>query len=355
MILLKWLGWLNAYRLGDGRSASTYLRPQPEFAMILQNERKRADRTQGTFSLAVFTPPKTEDSRWLDVFAERLKRRLRSTDTAGFLDEHRVAVILPGTPTAETWKIARDVTATEEDWTSPDCEVYSYPSDALIHFFEQKPQKVNEGSAQPLETLFVKRIPAWKRGIDILGAVLGLTLLSPVFVLAAIAIKLTSRGPVLFTQSREGFRGQVFKIYKFRTMCVDAEAKKAALRQFSEQDGPAFKLAADPRVTPVGKFLRKSCIDELPQLWNVLRGDMSIVGPRPLPCDESRQCSRWERQRLEVTPGLTCIWQVHGKSRVSFSEWMRMDIRYMQARSFFNDVKLVVQTMIAVLLHKASH
>ena len=154
--------------------------------------------------------------------------------------------------------------------------------------------------------------PVWKRSIDIVGAGIGLALLTPVFIAAAVAIKATSKGPILFKQQREGKDGDVFQIIKFRTMCIDAEAKKADLRLHSEQDGPAFKLTDDPRITTVGKYLRKSCIDELPQLFNVLTGQMSIVGPRPLPVDESMGCLPWQRRRLSVLPGLTCTWQARG-------------------------------------------
>ncbi len=138
-------------------------------------------------------------------------------------------------------------------------------------------------------------------------------------------------------------------------MYIDADARKDALRAQSEQDGPCFKMEHDPRITPLGRFLRKSCIDELPQLWNVLIGDMTLVGPRPLDYRESHKIHQWGRRRLEVTPGLTCIWQVHGKSRVSFNEWMRMDIRYMRRRGFFFDLKLIRETLQQVLLHRASH
>ena len=135
--------------------------------------------------------------------------------------------------------------------------------------------------------------------------------------IAAIAIKATSGGPVIFSQLRSGLGGKPFKIYKLRTMELDAEEKKAESAPLSEQDGPAFKIKDDPRITRVGRYLRKTCIDELPQLWNVLIGDMTLVGPRPLPCDESAACENWERQRLDVTPGLTCVWQVRsGRARI---------------------------------------
>lgn len=199
-----------------------------------------------------------------------------------------------------------------------------------------------------------KATPIWKRVIDITGAGIGLMLLSPILLCTALAIKATSKGPVLFRQRREGKDGEVFHIFKFRTMCVDAEEKKDDLRQFSEQDGPAFKLKDDPRVTRLGKYLRKSCIDELPQLLNVVAGEMSIVGPRPLPVNESQQCLPWQRQRLTVLPGLTCTWQARGGRDIKFSEWMRMDLDYIEQRGFWFDLQLIGETALVVVLHKGS-
>jgi lipopolysaccharide/colanic/teichoic acid biosynthesis glycosyltransferase len=205
-----------------------------------------------------------------------------------------------------------------------------------------------------LENLLVRPLPRWKRTIDIIGAMVGLILASPILLVAALLIKYGSKGPVIFTQQRAGLGGRPFTIYKFRTMVVDAEEQKAALRKFSEQDGPAFKLTNDPRITRVGRFLRKTSIDELPQLWNVLMGDMTLVGPRPLPVGESDACEQWHRRRLDVTPGLTCIWQVKGRSKVSFSEWVRMDVAYIRRRTFFNDMRILFETVPAVLLRKGA-
>jgi lipopolysaccharide/colanic/teichoic acid biosynthesis glycosyltransferase len=178
--------------------------------------------------------------------------------------------------------------------------------------------------------------------------------LSPLLLATAAAIKLLSPGPVFFCQRRYGLGGHPFTIYKFRTMCVNAEQRKAELRKFSEQDGPAFKMKSDPRITRFGRILRATSIDELPQLFNVLLGDMSIVGPRPLPCDEAARCLPWQQRRMDVTPGLTCIWQVEGRSRVSFDDWVRMDVRYIQSRSLANDAKLIAQTLPAVVLRKGA-
>jgi lipopolysaccharide/colanic/teichoic acid biosynthesis glycosyltransferase len=199
------------------------------------------------------------------------------------------------------------------------------------------------------------RRPAWpKRLLDFGVAALVLTLASPVLAIVALMIKYTSEGPVIFKQWRSGLGGRPFQIYKFRTMCANADALKATLRAQSEQDGPAFKMTHDPRVTSIGRFLRKTSLDELPQLFNVLKGDMSLVGPRPLPLDEQAQSDQWHKGRLEVMPGLTCIWQVHGRSRVTFEEWMRMDLGYIRRYQIWHDLKLMFETIPAVLLRRGA-
>jgi len=170
-----------------------------------------------------------------------------------------------------------------------------------------------------------------------------------VLLTAAVAVRLTSPGPIFFFQPREGLGGRAFTMWKFRTMIVNAEALKSQLD--NEQDGPAFKMQRDPRVTRVGWFLRNTSIDELPQLINVLRGEMSLVGPRPLPIAESQACESWQRRRLDVTPGLTCFWQASGKrSEIPFQQWMRMDLRYAQRRSPVRDLLLIAQTAAKVVL-----
>ena len=173
--------------------------------------------------------------------------------------------------------------------------------------------------------------------------------------MAAIAIKLTSKGPIFFRQLRTGQFGNVFAMYKLRTMVVDAEELKGKLQQLNERDGPAFKMTNDPRVTRLGSVLRKTGLDELPQLWNVLVGDMAIVGPRPLPCNEDAKCKLWQRRRLDTKPGLTCLWQISKSRKISFSDWMRMDLRYADKRTIAGDVRLMFKTAAAVLLGRVGH
>ena len=315
--------------------------------------------------------------------AKTILGRIRATDDVGWYDDEHLGVLLPDTAAAGAWRFADALSGLASQRSHrPLCSVYSYPTKwftddeapatpslrnangdgryavrNLIPYFldgvktgiEQPPSAVHR-----LESLLVRPLPWWKRAIDMFGAASLLVIASPIMAAAAAAVKFTSHGPVIFTQKRAGLGGQPFTIYKFRTMVVDAEAKKAALKAKSEQDGPAFKIKDDPRVTRIGKFLRKTSIDELPQLWNVLRGDMTLVGPRPLPVNESDACEGWQRRRLDVTPGLTCIWQVRGRSRVSFAEWVRMDVTYIRRRTLLNDVAILAQTIPAVLMRRGA-
>jgi lipopolysaccharide/colanic/teichoic acid biosynthesis glycosyltransferase len=187
-----------------------------------------------------------------------------------------------------------------------------------------------------------------KRAIDLLGAALGLVISSVVMLACAIAIKLHDGGPILYRHTRVGRGGRHFSLYKLRTMCVGAEDKQGELEAHNEQDGPVFKMREDPRITSLGRLLRKYSLDELPQLFNVLRGDMSLVGPRPPTPDEVRQYDWWQRRRLSIRPGLTCIWQVWGRNAVSFDRWMEMDLYYIDNWSLWMDMKLLLRTMPAV-------
>jgi len=187
---------------------------------------------------------------------------------------------------------------------------------------------------------------------DRVGAAIGLIVLSPVFLAVAIGIRLTSPGPVVFRQQRAGLHGQPFTMLKFRTMSNDAEQRKADLMELNEMEGPVFKIENDPRVTPLGRFLRRTSIDEFPQLWNVLRGEMSLVGPRPLPVGEVAMFeSTVHRRRLSMKPGLTCLWQIRGRSSVTnFNDWVRMDLEYIDNWSLFLDFFIVLRTIPNVLL-----
>jgi exopolysaccharide biosynthesis polyprenyl glycosylphosphotransferase len=189
-----------------------------------------------------------------------------------------------------------------------------------------------------------------KRAIDLAGGAVTLLILGPLVMLpVAIAIKLTSEGPIFFRQLRCGLHGKTFTMLKFRSMVADAEALQSNLVTLNEQNGPVFKMRRDPRVTALGRFIRKTSIDELPQLFNVLRGDMSLVGPRPPIPAEVKKYAAWQRRRLSMKPGLTCLWQVSGRSRIKFEEWMRLDLAYIDSWSLGLDFQILLKTLPAVI------
>lgn len=326
---------------------------------ILNRERMRADRSDSSFALLTLTLSSRAGDGELAELTTVVCNRIRSTDDAGLLGPHRIGVVLPDTPTAGAWKLSDDICDLLPPYAGqPECDVYVYPCDRQqvdAATAADNGRVLENGRAkdrrepQPMHVLFVQPLPLWKRVVDVVGASTALVLAAPLMLVTAVAVKLTSPGPIFYAQQRTGLGRRSFWIYKFRTMVVDADARKATLRPLSEQDGPAFKLKNDPRVTKIGRILRRTCIDELPQLINVVRGEMSLVGPRPLPCDESARGERWGHRRLDVTPGLTCIWQVGGGTNVTFAEWMRMDLRYASSRSLWSDLRLVALTVPSVI------
>ncbi len=352
---------------------------------VLSVMRSAADRTGQPLSVVVFRPrTRSATAATWEVFGRELPPRLRATDSAGWLDAHRIAAILPFTPTAGAWKVAEDICRLfPATVPQPLVEVLTYPSGDLeiewgarsrggdpfdllaggsinlpMSASDHTPVEVRHPGARedcratPLESEFHRCMPVFKRAVDVLGAGLGLLILLPALPVVALAVKLSSPGPLFFKQRRAGWGGRPFLMWKFRTMVADAEARKAELMALNEQDGPAFKIKRDPRVTTVGRFLRTTSIDELPQLWNVLMGDMSLVGPRPLPVAEAERCEQWQRRRLDVVPGLTCIWQVRGRSAVTFDEWVRMDLEYIERQSLAVDLGLIAQTVPTMVRRK---
>ncbi len=194
------------------------------------------------------------------------------------------------------------------------------------------------------------------RALDLLVTVVVLIALLPLILLIALLIKVDSPGPVFFRQQRLGRSRRPFQVAKFRTMQhgADHDVHRDYMLTLIASGTPAPKLAGDARVTRFGGFLRRTSLDELPQLWNVIRGDMSLVGPRPLPLDEQGAAEAWQQRRLDVTPGLTCIWQIKGRSRVTFAEWVRMDVAYMRRRTILHDLSILIRTIPAVLLRKGA-
>ena len=197
--------------------------------------------------------------------------------------------------------------------------------------------------------LFVKRL------MDIVLSLLGLIVLSPLFAVVACLIYMEDAGKIIFCQDRNGKGDHIFRMYKFRSMREDAPLLRAGMEKFNELDGPAFKIKNDPRVTRIGRFIRQTSIDELPQLVNILLGDMSLVGPRPLPTYETKQCTAYQKQRLLVKPGLTCYWQISGRSDVRFDEWIEMDLKYIREMSITTDLKILLQTVRSVITGRGAY
>lgn len=237
------------------------------------------------------------------------------------------------------------------------CELEGVEVWLLADFFKTRISQTSVDDFLGRPTVVFRSAPeaSWqgvaKQLLDFVGALVLLVVLSPLLLLAALAVKLTSPGPVFFRQQRSGLNGRPFTMLKFRTMVTDAEQLQAELASFNEMDGPVFKVTNDPRVTSLGRVLRKWSVDELPQLWNVLRFEMSLVGPRPLPVDEIRRINdHAHRRRLSVKPGLTCLWQISGRNEVkSFKEWVRLDLEYIDNWSLWLDLKILLKTIPVVL------
>jgi lipopolysaccharide/colanic/teichoic acid biosynthesis glycosyltransferase len=357
MVFAIWLWPLLAAKWPTKNRTNGLILDETCFRVELKRERMRTDRNQSPLAVLTIELPADRATRAdFDFLAKALVRRLRSTDAVGFLANRQVGVLLPHTSEAGAWKVASDICDVYPvGHDRPNCEVFVYPDDSTPRrgrTSETDQENAKGNAATSIESLLIQPTPKWKRAIDVLGAMIGLTLSLPLLVGAGIAIKLSSRGPVFYSQLREGMGGRRFRIFKLRTMQHGAHEKQSELRELSVQDGPAFKLHYDPRTTWIGRLLRATSLDELPQFWNVLRGEMSLVGPRPLPVHESIQCAPWQRRRLSVVPGMTCIWQVTGRSRVTFDEWMRMDLQYVRRRSLLCDMGLILATPPSVLVSR---
>jgi len=348
---------------GDRRDSVDCLNSRQDFSIILERERARADRNGHGFSLVTFDLD-GRNPHYAGHLKQVLADRLRLTDELGWYDDRRIGVLLFNTPRQGAWNYANRIKDTLAPTApAPEFSVFTYPAnwpaaahddetappaEPLLSFHQSPPAGVDPYRLNPL--------PWWKRAVDLALAPVALLAMLPLLVLFALAIKLTSRGPAFFKQERAGIRGKPFICWKFRTMVDGAEKQKPELMQFNERSGGvAFKMKNDPRVTRVGRFLRKTSLDELPQLINVLRGEMSLVGPRPLPVEEAMQQDSWHNMRLEVAPGITCLWQISARHQSSFDTWARLDIEYVRNRSFLLDLKILVLTIPAVLSTRGAH
>ena len=297
------------------------------------------------FKLCGFVPFAHEDPRQMP----HLRKLGQVPSLAALIREHRIdaAIVSP----------SDDAITGEVHKVMDTCEALGLQTQYFPSFLDVDDMRVGMTWSANRPGLNVQMVgnpsvkAACKRAIDILGAGAGILALLPVFAACALAVKLTSKGPVLYRQTRVGTGGRTFNCFKFRTMFVGAHAQQAMLRaqNQNQQDGPAFKIKADPRITKVGRILRKFSLDELPQMFNVLLGDMSLVGPRPPIPEEVEEYTWWQRRRISVKPGLTCIWQVYGRNRVSFKRWVEMDLYYIDNWSLWMDVKLIAQTVKVVL------
>lgn len=209
-----------------------------------------------------------------------------------------------------------------------------------------------ENTAEKLDFVEKPVYDFFKRTFDVVCSLIALVVLSPLLLVIAIAIVIDDFGNPIFVQERTGLHSKTFKMLKFRSMKVNAESERSALLAQNEADGPIFKIADDPRVTKVGKFIRKTSIDELPQLLNILKGEMSIIGPRPLPTYEQAACNEYQQKRLLVKPGLSCYTALDKKSEENFDYWIELDMKYIRERSFLTDIKIIFKTIGVVLGHK---
>ncbi len=291
------------------------------------------------------------DEEWAGIGAVRLSGNeiVADFETLNqYLSENVVDEVVVALPMSKSYQESSRIVSI--------CEVQGITVRFLWQFFEPKLAKAKIESFHNVPVLTLESGSTsnsqqlTKRLLDVFVSATLLILLAPVLLLTALAIKLTSRGPVFFAQERLGFRKRTFRLHKFRTMVPDAEQKLAEIEHLNEVSGPVFKIKNDPRVTKIGAFLRRTSIDELPQLWNILCGDMSLVGPRPLPirdCDGFEE--DWHRRRFSVAPGLTCLWQVGGRSSIPFEQWMQLDLQYIDNWSLWLDFKILLWTVPVVL------
>jgi lipopolysaccharide/colanic/teichoic acid biosynthesis glycosyltransferase len=357
--------WKNSSQHGNINSATA-------FHAILTKEKARVARNRHVFSLVSFeVGPLNNCTHTIKFFIDQLQQQIRTTDEIGWLDNSTIGVLLFNALSEE---VSRFIEKIQRIYPPNRCykySIYTYPEGKTHHSAEEgilgachhlpasaSSQGHQKATGKPLaislQPIFFNKMSMGKRLTDIVLSIFALIALFPLLLLIAIAVKCTSRGPVFFRQKRAGLGGVPFTFLKFRTMQIDAEKKKAELLQFNERSGPVFKMENDPRVTKLGRFLRRLSLDELPQFLNVLKGDMSLVGPRPPTMDEVEKYESWHNYRLEVKPGITCVWQVYARHEKSFENWVRLDIKYKREQSFLLDMKLLLMTIPAVLFRRGA-
>lgn len=348
------------------------------FRAMVQKERARADRSDGTFCLVVFDVGDPQSGGTpVALLLAALRQRKRITDELGWSDDRHLAAILPGTTASGARCFAEAISrAVAKTCAPPPYDISEYPPASLRRNADPDPRAPDEkirptastgSAANPgarscspmasswasLPPLLGQRHPVWKRACDILLSAVVIVGLLPLLLLLGVLIRIVSPGPAFFFQERVGYLGKKFHIWKFRTMRVDADPRlhrDQVVREMKSED-PLTKLDSsdDPRVIPLGKWLRLTGLDELPQLLNVLRGDMSLIGPRPDPIYAAAQYQPWHAARLNVRPGISGLWQVSGKNRTTFKQMIRLDIAYARRLSPWLDLKIMLQTLPAIV------
>jgi lipopolysaccharide/colanic/teichoic acid biosynthesis glycosyltransferase len=352
------------------RQETDGIHPAEEFKSILDRERRRSDRSGARFSVLIFRLGRTGSEPGHDEFVRCLKGRIRTTDELGWIESQSLGILMPDTPEEGAGKLGQDIRQMLSSRNGlGGFEIYSYPQHESGDFSESggnsaerkdgDPPGAIEDPSRNVEEILQVGLPLWKRSMDLVLAFLLLLMLFPVFLMTGILIKLLSPGPVLFKQKRVGYLGRPFVVWKFRTMKMDAENEvhRKHLNNLIHGEIPMTKLddVKDNRIIPFGRWLRSTGIDELPQLMNVIRGEMSLIGPRPCIPYEVSEYDPWQKVRCRAVPGLTGLWQVSGKNKTTHKEMIRLDIAYCRNQSLWMDLKILLKTPTAIFRQAVGH
>lgn len=350
--------------------AEAAILPKSYFLKQLHIEMRRTDRSKSPLSIALFSLNNEKDDQYNNFrdFLKSVQNTIRETDVIGYMDWNTISIIFPDTNENGMQRCIEKIVSRNENLS---LKITSgiYPDQLFTRLLSEKQDRVDpfpffyDDFVKP--TRFQQLV---KRGIDIAGSLFGLLLFSPIMLLAALVVKSTSAGPAIFKQTRLGKKGTPFTFYKFRSMYCNNDDRIhreyiANLIQRNhekinngDKENPLYKIKADPRITQVGRFIRKTSIDELPQFFNVLKGEMSLVGPRPPLPYEAEKYESWHLRRiLEVKPGITGLWQVEGRSKTSFDDMVRLDLRYVKNWSLLLDLKILLKTIREILFSRGAH
>jgi len=403
MKLISWIPWLGKATNGSHTNVMSFIQSQESFRASIVRERRRVVRNKHILSLLLFTiDKKNGKGDMVQHLAHVLAERIRSTDEAGWYDNQRIGVILPCTCTDGAYKLANEIcNALHPEVLVPKYVVHTYPSKQPLDSGRHSGQfeivdlpckqiaKTLRGTSLPamhsqdanfvpstssslltsdvvgsrgtisqaVQPFFLQPLPIWKRIIDVLGSLFGLIVLSPILLLVALIIKVGYGGPVIFKQQRVGYSGKIFTMWKFRTMKSGAENSlhqkymSNLIHDAKEEDSikAMTKIDRDLPVTGFGRILRAMSFDEIPQLFNVLSGDMALIGPRPPTVYEAIQYLPWYCERFGIVPGMTGLWQVSGKNKLTFLEMIRLDIKYIRRLSLWSDIVILLKTPLAIV------